>query len=202
MIKAICFDAEGVILEKGGMNKFHQYILDLHISNKDLEHVLYFSEEAKKFRLGNISETAFWSFANTYWNTSLEIQTIKNLIKSGYEINFDVRNEIQLLKNNQYKVALWSNDFITRAITLEDKFKFSSLFDSIHYSFQAQSMKPEKEFFLQAVGLLCLNNNEVLYIDDELDKVSGAIEIGMHAHQASTIDDIIFLLKKYKISIN
>ena len=66
-IKAICFDLDGVYFTPESFKKFKTAILELS-QNKDLEEVNFVfhkSQEMVDFKLGQISEEAFWDFAKS-----------------------------------------------------------------------------------------------------------------------------------------
>nr|MBI5455781.1 HAD family phosphatase [Candidatus Levybacteria bacterium] len=109
-----------------------------------------------------------------------------HLIWDNFYKNLDVDREvieiiIQLKKN--YKVFLFSNYVGELLRKLLEKQKITNLFDEIIISSEHKLKKPDPEFFKILTNKANVKNDEILFIDDRLENVEGAKNLGINALQ-------------------
>jgi len=180
MIKAICFDLDGVYFTPTGMDSFKKKIIDMGVSFEDMEHVLFKSDKMKKLKSGLLTDEEFWSFANSYWKLNKTMKEWLELLVSDYEINADVDKTLDTIRANGYKSLICSNNYASRINSLNDKFDFLKKFDTIVLSFQAGVTKPDKRIFEILVEKSGCTPEEIIYSDDSESKLAGANELGIN----------------------
>lgn len=180
MIKAICFDLDGVYFTSESFKKFKQKLIDLGISKEDVDHCLH-GDPMSEFKRGEIDEDTFWKNALKYWNKDFTLEEIKDWLSGSYEVNQNVVDTVELVRKSGYKTCVVSNNFVTRVNVLEDKFEFKKNFDVSIFSYQVGILKPSKEIFTKLVKKLGVEPHELVYSDDDEDKIQGALEIGINA---------------------
>ncbi|MFN7012742.1 MAG: HAD family hydrolase [Bacteroidia bacterium] len=101
---------------------------------------------------------------------------------------------LQKLKKN-YKTFLLSNTNELHIPTFENLIEkeygitdFSSLFNKLYYSCRVKMRKPDKEIFELVIQENNLNPNETLFIDDSIQHVQGAKNMGLNAIHLQQID--------------
>ncbi|PIZ57548.1 hypothetical protein COY23_01230 [bacterium (Candidatus Torokbacteria) CG_4_10_14_0_2_um_filter_35_8] len=180
MIKAICFDLDGIYFTKQGKEKFNQEIMNLGVSKEDVEYVLYKSPEMIDFKKGEISEDEFWSFARKYWQVNKTNDEFIKLLVKGYEINSEVDEIVKKVRKNGYKACVCSNNYKSRVEGLQKKFNFLQNFDVVIFSYQIGIMKPEKGIFKELLKRAGIKPKEMIYSDDNKDKLQGALSLGVN----------------------
>ena len=180
MIKAICFDLDGVYFTSAGVNTFKQALVDLGVTPQDVEYMLY-GKPMKEFKRGEIEEGAFWKNAVEYWKLDKSPQEIIDLLTLGYEIDPEVGELVKKVRDNGYKTCICSNNYVTRINALEKKFNFLDNFDSYVFSYEIGIIKPDKGIFEELVKRTGVKPSELVYSDDGEDKLKGALEIGINA---------------------
>lgn len=200
MIKAILFDADGVVIRNEYFSTtfsreygtslevldsfFNGDFLDCVIGKKDLK------EELDKRR-----ESWGWS------------ATVDALLSYWFnaERNVDMAlvSVIQLLRSSGIRCYLATNQEKYRTQYLIDEMGFADIFDTIFASCNLGVRKPQPEFY-QSI-LAEIGNplpEEVLYFDDSQPNIDTALNLGIRSEFYTTFEDGLTLLKRYIPGLN
>lgn len=180
MIKAVCFDLDGVYFTSQGFSKFKEELVNL---GAEPEKVNYFfhKEPMEKFKKGEVGANEYWKEAIKYLQISLSPYEIINLLPKHYEINPQVKEYAGSLRQKGYKTCICSNNFTTRVEKLQEKFRFLDNFDFAVFSYEIDVLKPDKEIFEELVKRSTVEAKEIAYSDDSEEKLSGALALGINA---------------------
>lgn len=120
------------------------------------------------------------------------------------EIHADNILAVQKLKNAGYNVYLLSN---TNDIHIQIAFdrwnklnlvKAQDLFDKIYLSQEIGLRKPNRDIFEYVLQDISTNPQEVLFIDDSIQHIESASQLGMKTHLLKNINDLSgFLLAEF-----
>lgn len=201
MIRAICFDLDGVLFTK---QSFRNFMVNLpkEINDKNkVEYVLYKSPEMLDFKSGKISEETFWDFATKELGLKANLGEIKTIFKDSYDINSEVLEYIQKVKEAGYITCVCSNNFPTRINSLDDKWGINYLFDVKVFSYEAGSLKPAKEIFQTLIDKTGVLPNEIVYSDDDESKIKGAEDLGINTFVYTSFDKFIEKLRELGVTI-
>lgn len=200
MIKAICFDLDGVYFTKIGMESFVESLVSMGCDRDKIMYAIFKSDEMKSFKRGEISEFDFWNYINTTLGLNKTVSEYKDLLVSGYEVNTEVQVYILELRSKGYKTCICTNNFETRISTLEARFGFLQNFDVKIISYEKGILKPDKEIFKSLIVESGLDASEIAYSDDNEDKLLGAKELGIEAFVYVDFDQ--FQQKLVELGIN
>ncbi|NMB70291.1 HAD family phosphatase [candidate division WWE3 bacterium] len=180
MIKAICFDLDGVYFLNGKTN-FINSLKYLGVSENEAKRVFLKSDQMnKQYKLGKMSDEEFWAWALKEWNLSLSVKEIVDLLITGYEINREAVDYVRRLRARGYKTVICSNNFPARIIGLQHKFGFLEDFDVVVLSYEVGFDKPNKEIFRELIRKANVPPDQIVYSDDDPDKMGGARELGIN----------------------
>lgn len=112
------------------------------------------------------------------WNDSVNAY-LDYWFESQKNINRELIEEIQLLKNRGYKVYIATNQEKYRAEYLSHQLGFGDIFDGFYSSSQMKQMKSEPAFFRQLLKQIQLEPSETLLWDDSFSNIEGARSVGM-----------------------
>lgn len=201
-ISSIIFDFGGVILnidynkpaeefEKLGINKFDKYY-----SQNDQKKLF---DDIEK---GTISPEEFREGFKKALNTDI---SDKDFDFAWNSILLDLpEHRIKLLENvkTNYRIFLLSNtneihykSYIRQLNTMgyED---FDKIFEKAYFSFRMGLRKPDREIFEKVIKDQKLVAEETLFIDDSLQHIESAREIGLQTYFLKNNEDITMLFDK------
>lgn len=170
MIKAIIFDFAGVVGADGYWVWLRENVKDLE-SKKEFFHKI--SIEVDK---GIITNEEF--VKQIAENLGIEKEIIWPQIFEKIVINYELLNLIKNLKNS-YKIGLLTNFTYQWMDELLEKHNLTLYFDQVLISSRHNLVKPEPEAFAKILGMLGVNKDEVIFIDDRQMHIDGANSFGI-----------------------
>jgi epoxide hydrolase-like predicted phosphatase len=201
MIKAICFDLDGVFFTKKGMESFVESLISQGATEEAVRYAVFKSNEMNAYKRGEINEAEYVAFLNQYIGLNLKIEQFSQQLVAGYEINQDVVNLINQLRENGYKACICSNNFETRIRELTNKFNFLQYFDTAVFSYKVGILKPNKGIFETLIKQSEVLPEEIAYSDDNEEKLKGALELGINAFLFENFEHFQGELKRLGVNI-
>jgi HAD superfamily hydrolase (TIGR01509 family) len=198
LIKAICFDLDGVFFTEDSFRKFKKTISVLSNKPNIIDDVFH-GEMMCSFKKGDISENNYWEYVRNILNINISNYDIYKILRDSYNTNREIIKIISNIKKSNIKTCICSNNFISRIRELDKKFNFLELFDTKILSYEVGCLKPHREIFQNLINSCQLMPNEILYSDDNETKLIGAKDIGITTYVYNTIDSFKMELKKYNI---
>ncbi len=180
MIKAICFDLDGVYFLNGKSN-FISNLVKLGVTEDEAKRVFLKSPEMnKRYKLGKMTDEEYWNWAIKEWKLSLSVPEIIRLLISGYEVNKPACEYVKKVRGAGYKTLVCTNNFPARINGLQERFGFLNDFDVKIFSFEVGYDKPSKEIFQRLIEASGVLPEEIVYSDDSEDAMAGAKELGIN----------------------
>lgn len=189
MIKAIIFDADGMVIKKG--LRFSDYLeKDSGISNEITKD--FFDNEFQKCLIGraDLKEELAKHIEKWGWTRSLE-----DLLDYWFSVenraDSDLISLIQILRKKGILCYLATNQEKYRTEYLKNVMGFTREFDEIFSSAYIGYKKPQSEFFEYVLKSLPANleKNEVSYWDDDEKHVEAAQQFGFQANFYTNLED-------------
>ena len=200
MIKAICFDMDGVYFTKGSFLKF-KAIIGKNSTEEKTDFVLYKSEQILNFKKGLITENDFWEYVRQELNIKLTDEEISKALSDSYTIDQDVAEVVRKIKSLGYKTCICSNNFETRIRELNKKFNFLKDFDTHIFSYKVGATKPDRKIFEELVKQSGVNPDEIIFSDDSPEKLQGARDLGINVFVYENFPQFLGVLKTYNIKL-
>ena len=197
---AIVFDLGNVLIPFDytiAINKLNQ--IEQGLGFRFYEHYKSNYSLHREFEKGRIPESDFINKMLEVVNHKIDAHTFCRLYADIFSLNEDVVSLLPVLKRN-YKLFLLSNtDSIHKKYGWE-KYEFLKYFDELILSFEVGSVKPEEKIYRTVEKASGLSSEEHLFIDDLLEYVDGAKNVGWDAVQFINYQKLLNDLKERKIS--
>lgn len=175
MVTTIIFDLPEVFLSGLlGTERLLENKLNVSIPNK-----IFFIPEIDDFFHGVISEDEYWEVFKTKHGLPITVRELKELVRSNFKEIDGTRSIIETLRQRGYKLGLLSIHSREWIEHCEKEFDFHKLFDSRLYSFEVAICKPEHKAYQILLDRLLVKPAECLFIDDTLNNLIAAEELGM-----------------------
>jgi putative hydrolase of the HAD superfamily len=129
-----------------------------------------------------------------FWNTVAYVDPQDAQVKAIA----DVEHAIEKLKK-RYTLAILSNTSSGSPAIHLNELGLQIHFDHFFFSLHTGHRKPEPDAYLHACTSMKLLSEECAYIDDALENVEGAKEIGMQGIHYDGSESMIDVLKKHDL---
>jgi putative hydrolase of the HAD superfamily len=191
-IKGIIFDMGGVFVQT--IDKKPRTLLTekFGMSYEELNTLVFQSETARLATVGSIDELEHWDFIGR--QLRLDSTALEQFQKDFWDGDFLDKDLFEFAKSLKKKYALgllsnaWSGarDFLTR------KYDFLDIFDVSIFSAEIKMAKPDPKFYFWILEKLELKPQEAIFVDDFIENISAAKEIGLRTvHFKNTLDAIV-----------
>ncbi|MDQ6985052.1 MAG: HAD family hydrolase [Candidatus Dojkabacteria bacterium] len=167
MIKAICFDLDGVYFTEAGKKGYERRLLELSPkSPEEVREFIYNSKATRDHHLGLLSIDEYLNEMNEALEVNLDFGVFKEIYTDYYEVNPEIKEVILDLKVRGYIICACSNISESRIKALQEKFGFFSDFDALVFSFKERVFKPDQKIFEALVREAGCLPEELVYADD------------------------------------
>ncbi|MDB4984694.1 MAG: hypothetical protein JWM20_873 [Patescibacteria group bacterium] len=202
-IKAICFDLDGVYFTSKGKNSFHEALISEYgISKEVVDNFMYRGPEMAELVRGQISNEDFWNKLREATGITASDQELSERWVRDYEVNQDVRNAVLKAKELGYKTCVCTNNNAIRLPILSKRFNLNNDFDVIVSSHEVGHTKPNKEIFEALISRLNVEPEELVYSDDNPDRLQGATDLGIRTFVYESFEQFLTDLKSFGVELH
>jgi len=202
-VKAIIFDLGGVVVDLDFSNFYNRVITQSPLNKPQTPIMLEFFRQSDIYHQGNMTDDEFYQLACDLLQVCMVDQTeffeAFNSIIS--DINLNVIDLIKKIRDtNKYKLIALSNvnsshwDFI-----LKKNWDFLDYFHELILSHEIHLIKPDPEIFKYAIRKAGCKPQQIVFIDDGLNNIRSAKQLGIFGIKYTNLDELIEELKKLKI---
>lgn len=202
-IQTIVFDIGNVLIDIDYEFMVSQFA---PIAKTDFHEIVTYASQERffdQYEKGQISTAEFRAILRRYLKpgvTDAEIDRAWNSILIHYPLaKFDLLKKLR----GQYRILALSNinDLHANAIDAGVQHHFGakdmrSYFDHAYYSHEMGHRKPEKEIYEMLLREQSLNPAETLFIDDKLENISAAAELGIRVHHLTNRNALLELFNQ------
>lgn len=196
MIKTIVFDLGQVVIKYDIKKFINSFVskMPLKLENISVEDVKKeYGDVIHNFEKGLISSKDFYtqlSLRTHYKGTYNEFSLIWNGIFE--KPTYDVINLIEKLKN-KYKVFALSNTNELHIDYLRKNYPIVlNVFDKCFLSHEMHQRKPDNNIYQTVKSF---SDDEIFFVDDKKENISGAVKNGFKAKQFTTFENLVNDLK-------
>jgi putative hydrolase of the HAD superfamily len=104
-------------------------------------------------------------------------------------------------KSQGYLTCVCTNNNNIRLSALEDKFHFFQDFDAVVSSHMVGECKPSTAIYQELLDKLDIEPHELVYADDNPDRIQGALDLGITAFVFTDFDQFLQELEKLGINL-
>ena len=203
MIKAVCFDADGVVQRTP--STFRASLVELAGDADKADEFL--AEVFAAERPCLTGEREFAPMLQTVlrrWKSPVNVEQallIWTLIEPVEE-TFAV---VERIRSSGVHVALASNQQSHRAGIMTTQLGYAGRFDQLFYSCELGVAKPDPAYFESLLMRLEMPGDEVLFVDDHESNVRAAREVGLNAetfHVDSGSRALVSLLRRHGVHVS
>jgi putative hydrolase of the HAD superfamily len=194
MIKAVLFDADGVLLS--GKMFSQQYLEDFGVKIPDS----FFETEFEDALIGekDLKELLKTKIKEWKWGKSVD-ELVQYWLNTTQDLDQQLVKLVKQLKTQGLRCYVVTNQEKIRADHMLQQLGFKELFDGFFASAHVGYKKPQLEFFLHVLQKINCQGEEVVYFDDSPGYLDGAKSLGINAYLYTSVTELKTVLKKHQI---
>ena len=139
---------------------------------------------------GNISSSAFYEQVATTYQLTMDFEAFREAWNSCFRENAEVSSLVNSL-GERYRLFLLSNTNAMHFEYLQTTFPVIKNVKTAVLSYEVRSRKPERAIYEHALKLGGVPADSVWYVDDRIEFVSAATQLGIHAIQFQSAAQLI-----------
>jgi putative hydrolase of the HAD superfamily len=197
MIKAIVFDADGVIVRPKTF--FVAQALELYGIPKQ-EFMAFIHGQFKRCTTGELELLDILPEHLARWKVGVEPRVfVSQWVEHEHHIDTALLEQIQILRTNGIPCYLGTNQERNRANYMKLEMGFQSSLDGVFASSDLGFRKPDLAFYKALQDKIQCSASEILFWDDSLENVAAAREAGWNGEVFFDLESLNQTMKKYGI---
>ena len=202
-IKCVIFDLGGVLIDLDFSNFYNSIITQSPLNKPQTPIILEFFRQSDIYHQGLMSDNEFYNLGcDVLQVCELDQQsfyTAFNSIISGYDSDI-VEILLEIKEHTNLKLICLSNVNSSHwEYLLNKKWDFFECFDEIILSHEIHMTKPSEKIFQYTIQKAGCRPEEIVFIDDGLNNIISARELGIIGIKFTNKDDLIKELKNLQI---
>ena len=201
-IKAICFDLDGVYFTPQGKQSFHRALSEEFGADPGkVDEIMYRSNAMRDLVTGRIEPHEFWEYLRNETNITADDDVLLARWVRDYKVDENVQKAVRSAKRQGYITCVCTNNNSARLPILKSEFKLNEEFNVIVSSHEIGFTKPSKEIFQSLLEEVAVQPNELVYSDDNSDRLQGAKDLGITVFVYENFQQFLNQLKEFGVNL-
>lgn len=194
-IKAICFDADGVVVNP--QMQFSKHLKEKHAISPQMTQG-FFRGVFNDCLVGKANlEDVLPAFLRDWgWQASVD-EFIHTWLLVDHVIDMHLMNRVQRLRRAGMICCLATSQERNRAEYMKARMGFQDMFDHLFFSCEVGSQKPDRVYYQHIEKTLGLEKKSILFWDDSRPNIEAAREFGWNAELYTEFAEFEKTIKRY-----
>jgi putative hydrolase of the HAD superfamily len=201
MIKAVIFDVGGVLIRTPDRSSRLAWEKKLGLEEWESEEIVFSGETGTKAQLGEITDTDLWQWVGRRLALSdSQLEEFRRDFWAGDVLDVGLVDTIRRLRAC-YQTAIISNATDKLRESLSLTYPIADAFDLIVVSAEEGIMKPDRRIYLNTLERLGVTSEQAVFVDDSLENVTAARNLGVTSIHFSPALDLPLELARLGVTV-
>ena len=201
MIEVIVFDLGGVIVNVNFKSPLGILFDNSGTLKNRFQDKSNTSKLLRQYDMGIMSALDFHEKISDYLDIELSFDDFVSSSNDAIEAGDDGIEDLVGSLSKKYQLAILSNTNPVHYEYIKENYSVIGLFDHILLSYEMGAMKPDAEAFEKLMDTTSMLPSQHLFIDDRIENINAAKEIGMDGIHYISIGNLRMKLNKRGISL-
>ena len=180
-IKVVFWDLGGVLVRTEDRSKRERWEHRLGMEPRQLDRLIFGGDAGRKASVGEYSVDEVWEWVRQELDLSQEEgQQLARDFWQGDDLDSELVAYIRGLRV-KFQTGLISNAWLELRGMLENHWNIDDAFDDLVISAEVGLAKPDPAIYRLALERLNVEADRAVFVDDFIQNIAAAAEIGMHA---------------------
>ena len=180
MLKAIIFDVGGVLIRTHSRAGRKKWAKRLGLDAWAFEKFVFNGESGRQAQLGQKTAQAHWRWLGDYFGLDeSSLAEMQHDFFAGDALNEPLLAYVQRLRRAGYRLGILSNFMDDARHVWAEVYPFMQYFDDLVISAEVGLLKPDPQIYRLAVSRLRVEVEEALFVDDFIENIEGAQQVGL-----------------------
>lgn len=182
MLKAVIFDVGGVLIRTHSRAGREKWAARLGLDSWELEDLVFGGDSGRQAQLGQTRSESHWQrLGQRFGLTGAELNELRRDFFAGDALDEALLAYVDRLRKAGYRLGVLSNAGDDARRVLTENYPLLDHFEGVVISAEVGLMKPDPRIYLLATDSLGVQLDEALFVDDFIENVEGARQMGMQA---------------------
>ena len=201
MIDVIVFDLGGVIVNVNFDSPLGKLFDNSGTVSNTLKDESDFSSLLRQYETGKISAVDFHKKIVGHLEIKLSFDEFESVSNDAIEAGDDGIDSIVKTLSKKYQLAILSNTNPVHYEHIKEKYSIIGLFEHILLSYETGTLKPDIEAYKKLIHATSKPPSQHLFIDDRIENINAAKEIGMDGIHYSSVKGLVAQLRERGINV-
>lgn len=201
MIEVIVFDLGGVIVNVNFKPPLGILFDNSGVPNSTLKANSNIAKLLQNYDTGKVSAPEFHEKIIDHLGIEMSFDDFKRASNEAIEPGEDGIEDIVISLSKNYQLAILSNTNPVHYEHISEKYPIIGLFEFILLSYEMRAVKPSIEAYEKLILATSKSPSEHLFIDDRIENISAAKEIGMDGIHYQSVENLKRELKERGIIV-
>jgi len=194
-IEALLFDLGKVLVDFNFERGIQRLVGRCDMSREEFEKVIWDKDWVRRYERGEITTAEFHRHLCDAGGLRMDLHEFHESWDAVFLPGLIVPAELLSSLRQRYPLILVSNTNESHVSFIARKYRVLEYFDVKILSHEVGSLKPDRKIYEAAIAASGKAPEQLFFTDDREENIQGAADLGIHAHQFTTVPALLEALR-------
>jgi len=201
-IKALLFDLGKVVLDFNFDLGMERLVGKCGLPSEDFKKVVFDKNWIRPYERGEISTADYHRYLCEAGQLRMELADFHESWSAVFLPDLLIPEALLADLRQRYPLILVSNTNESHVDYIERNYGIFQYFDARIFSHVVGSLKPDRKIYEAAIAAAGQPPDALFFVDDREENIQGAADVGIRAHQFTTVPRLIEALRSHGVDVH